>query len=105
MTGRPIDEADVRESMGHLVDPHSRDAESHVSTMRVVRDLFDERTFRTITRGREGDRGMCQTMQALLYTTSFELEVRAVPSPRPGSNEVVLRVEAAGICGSDLHGV
>ena len=44
-------------------------------------------------------------MQALLYTTSFELEVRAVPSPQPAGNEVVVRVEAAGICGSDLHGV
>jgi 2-desacetyl-2-hydroxyethyl bacteriochlorophyllide A dehydrogenase len=45
------------------------------------------------------------TMQALLYTESFELEVCSVPSPKPGSNEVVVRVEAAGICGSDLHGV
>ena len=44
-------------------------------------------------------------MQALFYTTSFELEVRTVPSPQPGTNEVVVRVEAAGICGSDLHGV
>ena len=44
-------------------------------------------------------------MQALFYTTSFELEVRAVPSPQAGSNEVVVRIEAAGICGSDLHGV
>jgi 2-desacetyl-2-hydroxyethyl bacteriochlorophyllide A dehydrogenase len=44
-------------------------------------------------------------MQALLYTPSFELEVREVPSPHAGSNEVVVRVEAAGICGSDLHGV
>ena len=44
-------------------------------------------------------------MQALLYTTSFELEVRAVPSPQPAGNEVVVRIEAAGICGSDLHGV
>jgi len=44
-------------------------------------------------------------MQALLYTTSFELEVSAVPSPQPGGNEVLVRVEAAGICGSDLQGV
>ncbi len=48
---------------------------------------------------------MPETMQALLYTTSFELEVRAVPSPQPGSEEVLVRVEAAGICGSDLQGV
>jgi len=48
---------------------------------------------------------MSETMQALLYTTSFDLEVRVVPSPQPGNEEVVVRVEAAGICGSDLHGV
>lgn len=45
------------------------------------------------------------TMQALLYLPSYELEVREVDSPRPGADEVVVRVEAAGICGSDLHGV
>jgi 2-desacetyl-2-hydroxyethyl bacteriochlorophyllide A dehydrogenase len=44
-------------------------------------------------------------MQALLYLPSYELEVREVESPRPGADEVVVRVEAAGICGSDLHGV
>ena len=48
---------------------------------------------------------MPETMQALLYTASFDLEVRAVPSPQPRSDEVLVRVEAAGICGSDLHGV
>jgi 2-desacetyl-2-hydroxyethyl bacteriochlorophyllide A dehydrogenase len=45
------------------------------------------------------------TMQALLYLPSFELEVREVECPRPAEDEVVVRVEAAGICGSDLHGV
>ena len=44
-------------------------------------------------------------MQALLYLPSYELEVRAVPRPRPGPDEVLVRVEAAGICGSDVHGV
>ena len=44
-------------------------------------------------------------MQALLYTQSYDLEVREVEGPRPGAGEVLLRVEAAGICGSDLHGV
>ena len=48
---------------------------------------------------------MPETMQALLYTASFDLEVRAVPSPQPKRDEVLVRVEAAGICGSDLHGV
>ena len=44
-------------------------------------------------------------MQALLYTTSRSLEVRGVAAPRPERDEVVVRVEAAGICGSDLDGV
>jgi threonine dehydrogenase-like Zn-dependent dehydrogenase len=44
-------------------------------------------------------------MRALLYLPSYDLEVREVPSPRAGGDEVVVRVEAAGICGSDLHGV
>src|SRR5881398_3331753 len=48
---------------------------------------------------------MSATMQALLYLPSYELEVRAVPSPRPAGDEVLVRVEAAGICGSDVHGV
>lgn len=48
---------------------------------------------------------MTDTMQALLYLPSYELEVREVPRPRPRQDEVTVRVEAAGICGSDLHGV
>ena len=47
---------------------------------------------------------MSETMQALLYMPSYELEVREVPLRSPG-DEVVVRVEAAGICGSDLQGV
>ena len=31
------------------------------------------------------------------------IELRDVPEPRPGKNEVKIRVKAAGICGSDLH--
>jgi 2-desacetyl-2-hydroxyethyl bacteriochlorophyllide A dehydrogenase len=48
---------------------------------------------------------MSETMQALLYLPSYELEIREVPSPRPAADEVLVRVEAAGICGSDLQGV
>jgi len=44
-------------------------------------------------------------MRALVYLPSYELEVREVPSPQPGADEVLLCVEAAGICGSDVHGV
>jgi 2-desacetyl-2-hydroxyethyl bacteriochlorophyllide A dehydrogenase len=44
-------------------------------------------------------------MRALLCTESWELEVRDVDAPRPRDDEVVVQVEAAGICASDVHGV
>jgi len=31
------------------------------------------------------------------------LELRQTPVPKPGPREVLIKVEAAGICGSDLH--
>ena len=48
---------------------------------------------------------MSDTMRALLYLPSYDLEVREVPRSLPREDEVTVRVEAAGICGSDVHGV
>jgi len=31
------------------------------------------------------------------------LEIAEVPDPKPGASDLVLRVRACGICGSDLH--
>ena len=31
------------------------------------------------------------------------LEVRPVPDPQPGPDDVLLRVKACGVCGSDIH--
>lgn len=42
-------------------------------------------------------------MKALVYTGPQDLEMRDVPEPRPGPNEVVVRVASSGICGSDMH--
>ncbi|MGE4373174.1 MAG: alcohol dehydrogenase catalytic domain-containing protein [Xanthobacter sp.] len=42
-------------------------------------------------------------MKALVYTGPNALEFRDVPSPTPGNDEVVVQVEAVGICGSDMH--
>jgi len=42
-------------------------------------------------------------MQAAFCPGSGRLELREVPAPRPAAGEVVLRVRACGICGSDLH--
>lgn len=44
-------------------------------------------------------------MQALLYTSSYELEVRELDAPSPDAGDVLLQVEAAGICASDVDGV
>ncbi|MET8796866.1 alcohol dehydrogenase catalytic domain-containing protein [Nocardia sp. NPDC004568] len=40
---------------------------------------------------------------AVLTEATPSLEIRDIPDPAPGPGQVVLRVEAAGICGSDLH--
>jgi L-iditol 2-dehydrogenase len=43
-------------------------------------------------------------MKALLLSEYNRLEIVEVPMPRPGPEEVLIRVEACGICGSDVHG-
>jgi threonine dehydrogenase-like Zn-dependent dehydrogenase len=42
-------------------------------------------------------------MKALVYTGPNAVELRDEPEPVPGNDEVLVRVEAAGICGSDMH--
>jgi L-iditol 2-dehydrogenase len=44
-------------------------------------------------------------VRALVYTVAHQLQVCEIGVPRPADDEVVVRVEAAGICGSDIHGV
>ena len=46
-----------------------------------------------------------QRLRALVYTESHDLEVRDVEPPTPALDEVLVRVEAAGICASDVDGV
>ena len=43
-------------------------------------------------------------MQALLLTAYSTLELAEVPVPAVAADEVLLRVAACGICGSDVHG-
>ena len=43
-------------------------------------------------------------MKAIYYPAWDELELREVPEPSPKPGEVVVRVAAVGICGSELHG-
>jgi L-iditol 2-dehydrogenase len=43
-------------------------------------------------------------MKALLLKDYKQLEITSVPDPGIGPEEVLVRVEACGICGSDVHG-
>ena len=42
-------------------------------------------------------------MKALVYTNPHELHWGEEPEPRPQPGEALIRIEAAGICGSDMH--
>ncbi len=43
-------------------------------------------------------------MKALLLTAPSRLELTEAPTPAIGGDEVLVRVRACGICGSDIHG-
>jgi threonine dehydrogenase-like Zn-dependent dehydrogenase len=43
-------------------------------------------------------------MRAMVYTAPLTLEVRDEPEPQPAPGEVVIEVQAVGICGSELEG-
>ncbi len=42
-------------------------------------------------------------MKALVYTNTNEVIYRDEPDPVPGPGEVLVKMEATGICGSDMH--
>lgn len=43
-------------------------------------------------------------MKAAIFHDPFTMSVRSdVPKPQPGPEEVIVKVEACGICGSDMH--
>jgi L-iditol 2-dehydrogenase len=44
------------------------------------------------------------SMKALLLSEYGRLDIVDVPMPRPAAGEILVRVEACGICGSDVHG-
>src|SRR5256886_15442953 len=43
-------------------------------------------------------------MKVLLLSRYKHLEIADLPEPTPGPGEVLVRVAACGICGSDVHG-
>ncbi len=40
---------------------------------------------------------------ARLYKAGEPLKVESIPTPVPGANEVLVKVEACGLCGTDIH--
>ena len=42
-------------------------------------------------------------MKAVLLTAPFTLDIRKMDKPKPKFNEVLIKVRATGVCGSDLH--
>ena len=42
-------------------------------------------------------------MKALVYTGPHVIAFRDEPDPVPGNDEVLVRIDAVGICGSDMH--
>ncbi len=42
-------------------------------------------------------------MKALVYTAEKEVRFQDEPAPEPGPGEVVVAIDAVGICGSDMH--
>ena len=43
-------------------------------------------------------------MKALVYTKPYNFEYSDFPDPEVGDDDVLIRVRACGICGSDVHG-
>jgi threonine dehydrogenase-like Zn-dependent dehydrogenase len=46
---------------------------------------------------------MTLTMPAMVLSDIGKLELREVPRPEPGSKDILLRVKAVGLCGTDFH--
>jgi threonine dehydrogenase-like Zn-dependent dehydrogenase len=42
-------------------------------------------------------------MKAVVFLGEGKIEIRDYPAPRPGPDEVIIRMKASGMCGSDLH--
>jgi L-iditol 2-dehydrogenase len=43
-------------------------------------------------------------LKALIYTKPYSFEYSDFPDPEAGDDDVLVRVKACGICGSDVHG-
>jgi threonine dehydrogenase-like Zn-dependent dehydrogenase len=46
---------------------------------------------------------MAETMRGVVFTGDGKVAVRDFPRPRPKGTEVLVRMRASGLCGSDMH--
>lgn len=44
-----------------------------------------------------------KTMKTAVMTDLMSIEIQERPVPVPNENEVLVKIEYVGICGSDLH--
>src|SRR5687767_11455976 len=43
-------------------------------------------------------------MKALVFEGAWQMSLREMETPQPGPNDVIVAVQAVGVCGSDVHG-
>lgn len=46
---------------------------------------------------------MSESLAAVFYGSGRDMELRRIPTPEPGTDEILVRVLACTLCGSDLH--
>lgn len=46
-----------------------------------------------------------ETMQGMVYLGDKKVEIKSFPVPQPRKGEVLLKMKASSICGSDLHAI
>ena len=87
--------------MGRCVNNAGRPARGGFSPLRLFVDRiarFWRETGRDILIGQEGS----SQMRAAFFKTPGQVELRQMDRPVPGMGEVLVRITAAGICGSDV---
>ena len=47
---------------------------------------------------------MPEFMQAVVFHAPWEMKLERLPKPEPAAGEVLVKMKAVGICGSDVHG-
>ncbi len=47
---------------------------------------------------------MSELMQTVVYHAPWDMRLERLPKPKPAAGEVLVKMQAVGICGSDVHG-